>query len=135
MRISVGRRGLLLVVSLVLAAVVAGASEAVPPKHVVKLSITLTASAVDPTTGQYTLTVTGNEGYGGVWPSGHLHFTCSNQPAGALCNSDLSWRSTGSVQDPPIYAATVTCRAGDSAIQAFDDDNAVKSNKIKAPAC
>ena len=123
-------------VLLVVAATVVGAANALPPKKIAKLSLTLTASSVDPTTGQYTLTVTGT-GYGDpptIWPSGHLHFGCSNTPGG-ICNSDIGWKSTGTAQPPPIFEWTVTCRSGDTYIQAFDDDNAVKSNKIKAPAC
>jgi hypothetical protein len=134
MRLALGARAL--VAAAALALLVAGVAQAVPPKKTPKLSITLTASAVDPTSGQYTLTVTG-DGYGtpqAVWPSGHIHFTCGQQ-AGLICNTDSSWRSAGVLQDPPLFETTVVCRNGDSSIQAFDDDNGIKSNKIKAPTC
>jgi len=120
----------------VVAATVVGAANALPPKKVAKLSLTLTASTVDPTTNLYTLTVTGT-GYGDpptIWPSGHLHFVCGNTPGG-ICNTDLGWKSTGTAQPPPLFETTVVCRSGDVSIQAFDDDNGVKSNKIKGPAC
>ena len=131
--IVVGARAV--VAAAILALLVAGIAQAVPPKKTPKLSITLTASAVD-SSGQYTLTVSG-DGYGtpqAIWPSGHIHFTCSQQ-AGLICNVDKPWRSAGVPQDPPLFETMVVCWSGDSSIQAFDDDNGVKSNKIKAPTC
>ena len=67
MRLALGARAL--VAAAILSLLVAGIAQAVPPKKTPKLSITLTASAVDPTSGQYTLTVTGRR----IWhPSSGL---------------------------------------------------------------
>ena len=94
MRLALGARAL--VAAAILALLVAGVAQAVPPKKTPKLSITLTASAVDPTSGQYALTVTG-DGYGSpqaVWPNGHIQFTCDSK-AGLICNTDSPWKSPG----------------------------------------
>ena len=81
----------------------------------------MTVAAVVNDNGTYTLTVTGNDGYGGIWPYFHLHFSCDGAPNGRLWLVDYSWKAPGTVQPPPIIKFTGDCDGNETQAQAFDD--------------
>jgi len=83
--------------------------------------------------GTYTLTVTGNDAYGGIWPYGHLHFNCDGAPNGSKCLVDFGWKATGTVQSPPIIDFTGDCAGYESQAQAFDDQHGISSNTVAIP--
>ena len=112
------------------ATLVVSATATPPPKKEPKLVISI--AATNNNDGTYTLTVTGNDSYGSFWPNGHIAFTCSG-PLGSKCQPSESWRATGVPQAPPIYTTNLNCGGSEVTAQAFDDDNAIKSGKVKIP--
>jgi hypothetical protein len=112
------------------ATLVVNATATPPPKKVPKLAISI--AATNNNNGTYTLTVTGNDSYGSFWPNGHIEFACSG-PLGSKCSPPLMWRASGVPQEPPIFTTTLSCGNSEVSAQAFDDDNAIKSSKVRIP--